>query len=206
MVTNKASGMVVVFFGLTASGKSYLAEAWADLRGCTRFNTDVVRKSLAESHPHLQSDRGIDKGIYSPEFSRKTYERLLVLAEKALAGKSTVCVVLDGTYQRRRERQRVVERLAGYADVYFVCCRCCEAVTRARLGARRLDAKAVSDGTLDVYLSQREKFESPMEIPPDHLLELDTNASLEYLIVRLERFLGRSVPRRATGGKAGGDD
>lgn len=206
MVTSQAEKKVVVFFGLTASGKSYLAKAWAGLRGCDRFNTDVIRKTLAAADPHPRSDRGIDRGIYSPEFSRKTYERLLVLAENALAGKAAACVVLDGTYLRRGERQRVVERFAGKDEVYFVCCGCSEAVTRARLADRRLDAEAVSEGTLEVYLSQREKFEKPVEIPPDRLLELDTDASLEYLIVRLDRFLDGFVPDRATDGKAGGND
>lgn len=182
---------VVVFFGMTASGKSYLAGEWARRRGYPYFNTDVVRKELvARIFPTIQlQEQGVDKGLYSPEFSRKTYDALLDCAEKALADGAFRYVVLDGSYQLKSERKRVVEKFSGQFGVYFILCHCSEAVTRERLKKRLLNDSAVSDGNLEVYLKQKRKFDKPVEISSEQLLELDTNASLEYLIFRLEHFL-----------------
>lgn len=193
MNTGHFSQTVVVFFGMTASGKSYLSAAWAKRRQCIRFNTDVVRKeSIARMAGLQRSGQGINQGIYTPELTRRTYDRLLDLAETSLAARSRDCVVLDGSYQLALERKRVMGRLGNRARVYFVYCHCSEAVTRKRLAGRLADQAAVSDGNIDVYLYQCRKFEKPTEIGPGQLLELDTDAPVGYLIDRLEQFLSSS--------------
>lgn len=192
--------MIVVFFGMTASGKSYLASAWARRRGFSYFNTDVIRKELGSIESGMVFEKGLDKGLYSREFSRKTYDCLLDRAERALAENSCRAVILDGSYQSAGERKRVLERFAAQARVSFILCRCSEALTRKRLRQRILDDSTVSDGNLEVYQKQRKCFDSPTEIPSGKLLELDTSASLEYLIDRLERFLSTSdLPAAADG-------
>jgi len=183
--------MVVVFFGMAASGKSYLSQAWAEQRGCARFNTDVVRKrdiagGMVAGRPTVS---GIGQGIYTAEFSRRTYMRLLTLAEQALADPARRCVILDGSYQLEQERRQVIERFSAVANVSFIYCFCSEHVTRGRLDLRRREEAAVSDATLEVYLHQCRTFEKPREIPGRQLLELDTDAPLEYLIGRVEQFL-----------------
>lgn len=184
--------MVVVFFGMTASGKSYLAKAWAQRQGCCYFNTDVVRKELGALEPGRVFEQGLDKGLYSREFNRKTYDRLLACAERVLMEATFRCVVLDGSFHSAAERKLVLERLSGQARVCFILCRCSESLTRKRLQERLLDDSAVSDGNLDVYLKQKKCFDAPAEIPSGKMLELDTGASLEYLIERLEHFLSSS--------------
>jgi predicted kinase len=185
---------VVVFFGLTASGKSYLAKRWSERNGYPYFNTDVIRKSLAGLDAATQCNEPLSAGIYSSEYSRRTYDTLLELAFKAGEDKSTARVVLDGSFQNRVERRKVCERFLGISKVYFVLCRCAENITKKRLLERVLDPAAVSDGRWDIYLQQKKKFDKPNELSPEQLLELDTNASLEYLIDRLEIFL--SMPGR----------
>lgn len=200
--THSGRQIVVVFFGMTASGKSYLARAWAERHGYPYLNTDVVRKELAGIAATRSCPQEIDKGLYSPEFSRKTYERLLDRGERALAEDAFPCVILDGSYQLQSERRRVLERFADRYSVFFVFCRCGDAVTRTRLAERLLDDEAVSDGRLEIYLRQKKIFEDPREIPPERLLELDTNASLEYLIGCVEHFLSTSGPSTAACGKS----
>ncbi|SHO46201.1 AAA family ATPase [Desulfopila aestuarii] len=184
---------ILVFFGMTGSGKSYLSTAWAQNHGCQRLNTDVVRKEyIIKTNSRQLTEKGIDKGIYTPELTRRTYEQLLDLTEKALADPSSSCVVLDGSFQRASDRRQLVERFHGRASMFFIFCHCNEHVTRSRLGIRRADPMSVSDGDLDVYLHQLTKFENPTEIQHRMLLELDTDASLEYLIDRLDCFLART--------------
>jgi len=78
------AGRVLVFFGMIATGKSYLAAAWAKRHGCSYYNSDRVRKELAGLVPESRQGVAVDQGIYSRDFSRKTYDRLLLLAEKDL--------------------------------------------------------------------------------------------------------------------------
>lgn len=200
--TDSSRQMLVVFFGMTASGKSYLAEAWAKTRGCQHFNTDVVRKESAGRDLAQFNGDELDEGIYSPESTRRTYDLLLDYADKAFAADSSACVVLDGSYQRRSERAKVVKRFADRLDMYFILCGCSESVTRARLQERLQDDTAVSDGNLDVYIRQQKTFEAPVEIHSEKLLELDTSASLEYLIDRLEQFLSTSGLQAAACGNS----
>ncbi|MFV0438091.1 MAG: AAA family ATPase [Desulfopila sp.] len=181
---------VVVFFGMTASGKSHLSTAWARRHHCARFNTDVVRKrDIARPGEREDGGRGIHQGIYTAAYSRRTYRRLLELAAQALARSACHCVVLDGSYQLLTLRKQLIARFARRCQVYFIYCHCSEAVTRRRLAERRDDVTAVSDGDIEVYRYQCRQFEQPVEIDSRHLLVLDTDAPLEYLIDRLEAFL-----------------
>lgn len=185
---------IVIFFGMTGSGKSYLSTAWARKHGCLRLNTDVVRKECIAGASGAQPvEKGIEKGLYTPELSRRTYEQLLELTDMALADSESPCVVVDGSFQRASERGRLVARFHGRAALFFICCRCSDNVTRSRLAMRRADPCSVSDGDLVVYLHQLAKFENPTEIPRAQLLELDTDAPLEYLIDRLEKFLAEAT-------------
>ena len=177
---------VIVFFGLTASGKSHLSGAWARRHNLKRFNTDVVRKGLA---PLAETTGlGIGQGIYGQDFTRKTYDRLLDLAEETLAG-GAVQVVLDGSYLLAEERLRLIRRFARRADSYFILCWCSEEMTRQRLELRAREKDAVSDGTLEIYRHQQTIFVRPGESAEDRLLKLDTDAPLEDLMDRLDQFL-----------------
>jgi uncharacterized protein len=182
---------VLVFFGMIAAGKSYLAAAWARHHGCAYYNSDRVRKELAGLIPESRQAAAVDQGIYSREFSRKTYDQLLILAEQDLEANPGACVVLDGSYQVRGERQRVQENLEGKASVLFVHCICPEEVMRERMERRQRDPQAVSDGRWEVYLQQKARFEMPSELRPEQLLTIDTNQSLDALLILLDEWIMR---------------
>ena len=186
-----AAGKVLVFFGMIATGKSYLAAAWARRHGCAYYNSDRIRKELAGLVPESRQAAAVDQGIYSQEFSRRTYDQLLILAEQDLDIKPGACVVLDGSYQARCERQRVQESLAGKAGVLFVHCICSEEMMRERMEQRQHDPQAVSDGRWEVYLQQKVRFEMPSELRPEQLLTIDTNQPLDTLLILLDEWIER---------------
>ena len=190
-----AAGRVLVFFGMIATGKSYLAAAWARQHGCGYYNSDRVRKEIAGLVPESRQGAAVDQGIYSQDFSRKTYDQLLVLAEQDLGATPGACVVLDGSYQARCERQRVQERLAGKARVFFVQCICSEVVMRERMEQRQHDPQAVSDGRWEVYLQQKTRFEVPLEIGPEQLITINTHQTLDALLVVLDEWMDRVDPQ-----------
>jgi len=187
-LSNKVTGegRVLVFFGMIASGKSFLAAAWAKRHGCSYYNSDRVRKELAGLALNSRQAEAVDQGIYSRDFSRRTYDQLLLLAERDLEKNSGSCVVLDGSYQSRDERERVLKQLSGKVRVVFVHCVCPEEVMRTRMEQRQGDPQAVSDGRWEIYLEQKRRFEAPVELGWKQLITLHTDQPLEMLLVDLD--------------------
>ena len=176
-----------VFFGLIASGKSTLAQAWAARHKMHYYNSDVVRKELAGLTSTADRKESFDKGIYSPEFSQKTYQALLERAAALLDRGQDV--VLDASYQSREERKRVKAfALAHNARPRFVLCICPEEEMKRRMELRAQDPAAVSDGRWEVYLKQKERFEAPDELQQDQLIRLNTDVPLEEALNKLERI------------------
>ncbi|MDK9706745.1 MAG: AAA family ATPase [Desulforhopalus sp.] len=180
---------VVVFFGLVASGKSFVAKAWAHKHQFPYYNTDVVRKGLAGIRATDARPEARDEGIYSKAFSRLTYDALVDLALHDLADPAVSWVVLDGSYHARAERDRVRARFDGLARVVFILCSCGEDVTKTRLAKRAADPAAVSDGRWEIYLQQKENFEEPEELPSWQLNRLDTNKEVDSLLTFLDCLL-----------------
>jgi predicted kinase len=77
----KTTPVLYVFFGMIATGKSTLSQAWAWHKQLRCYNSDWVRKELAGISPTASRRSTIDSGIYSKEFSQKTYSALLARAE-----------------------------------------------------------------------------------------------------------------------------
>lgn len=177
---------IVVFMGATASGKSFLASRWAADNGFPYFNTDVVRKSLAGlSNPSQSCSTGLNRGVYTAEFSRRTYEAMQEKARTAIVERQCECVVLDGSYLKRSYREQLVEAFKG-RRICFVYCFCSEQTAAKRLAERAEDSGAVSDGTMEVYRQQQEHLELPSESEGCQLLKLDTDQPVGYLISWLD--------------------
>lgn len=173
--------VLFVFMGLIASGKSSLAQALAKNYGLAAYNSDVVRKELAGLNKTDKAGTSFDGGIYTPEFSRRTYDELLQRAAADLAqGRS---VILDASYHKAAERRKVLEFCQSQPMEYlFILCRASEEETRRRLALRARDPKAVSDGTLAIYQKQQELFEYPDEVAADHLIDLLTDRPINELL------------------------
>lgn len=180
---------IMVFFGLIASGKSTLAEQFARQHHLPYYNTDRVRKELAGLAAAAHRPDGYQQGIYSSEFSRRTYQALLDLAVADIrAGRPGA--VLDGSYHRQAEREQV-RRLAAELEIpcAFILCQCGDEEVKRRLAERALDPQAVSDGRWEIYLTQKEKFEAPAEVPAADLVIMNTEAPVADLLEQLARQL-----------------
>ena len=177
-----------IFFGLIATGKSTVAQAWAERQGLSYYNSDVVRKELAGLTPQTHQRETADQGIYTSEFTAKTYAALLERAEEHLAqGRG---VVLDASYQHQadRDRVRVLAQRLG-VRLYCILCVCPEEEMKRRMAQRALDPLAVSDGRWEIYLKQKERFEAPTELAPDQLITLSTDLPVEAVLQQLSAQL-----------------
>jgi predicted kinase len=185
--------LLVVIFGLMGVGKSTVAKALGGARGWPVIASDVVRKALAGLAPTTRAHFKFGHGIYTEDYSRKTYAEMQRRAAELLdEGHSRV--ILDASFKSSVERARVreVARERG-AITAFVYCYCPKEVVRQRLLKRAENSGAISDGRLELLDMQTEDFE-PLTGADQPLLRLDTGQDLEKVLQEVNEFLdGLSV-------------
>jgi predicted kinase len=179
--------LVLVVFGLMGSGKSSRSRALAAALKWPVIHSDAVRKRLAGLKPTDRVPVEFGQGIYGADFSACTYDEMLRQAEAHLvAGRN---VILDGSYKRAAERDRVRQLARGHeARVAFVYCECPPEVARERLGIRLTDPEAISDGRVDLFFDQARDFDAfaPEDRP---LLRLDTTREPAVVLDDLKSFV-----------------
>ncbi|MGH3660688.1 MAG: AAA family ATPase [Micromonosporaceae bacterium] len=146
---------LIVVGGLPGSGKSTLAGALADRLGAVLHSSDRTRKSLAGIDPMQRAGAAYQEGIYTPEWTDRTYDAMLERAGPLLAqGES---VVLDASFAARRHRE-AAEQLAGQtaSDLVAVRCEAPDELIRERVATR---APGPSDADLPVVEEMAAEFD-----------------------------------------------
>ncbi|MFI6494443.1 AAA family ATPase [Streptomyces sp. NPDC050564] len=161
--------------GLPGSGKSTLSGALADRLGVTLLSSDRLRKELAGIPAEESAAAGYGEGLYTPEWTAKTYAALLERASALLsAGES---VVLDATWSHAGQReaaQRTAERTS--ADLVALHCQVPDDVSAARLNTR---GPGASDAHVDVATAM-----AAAEPPWAEAVTVDTSGPLEAAVVQ----------------------
>ena len=136
---------LVVVGGAPGSGKTTLAGGVADRLGYVTINSDRVRKELAGVDPEEPAADAFGAGLYSSDWSRRTYGEMLRRARLLLGmGES---VVLDATFGRDEQRSLAVE----LADAVSADLAVFECVLPAEEAERRISARVgVSDADADI--------------------------------------------------------
>lgn len=184
--------IITVFFGLTGSGKSYLAGRWAVAHELYYLNSDEVRKQISGVAPASRHHIPFNEGLYSPEMTRRTYHTMVNMAVEQSDRDGFAGAVLDGSYGKADQRDQVV---AAFADAYrlvFIYCYCSEQVTRYRFSLRAEDKQAVSDGRWEIYVGQKRFFTVPEHIEGADLIKIDTDKAVEALIEEVDEVIGFS--------------
>ncbi len=146
---------VIVVFGLSGSGKSYVARILHEEWGYEWLRSDVIRKELAGIPANEEAKAEFGGGIYTESMTEKVYNLMVSRAKEVVerGGK----VVLDATFLKRWQRKLVKE---AFPDTLFVWVYADEEVVRRRLK----DREDVSDADFGIYLKQKEVFEPPEEV------------------------------------------
>ncbi|MFZ5448629.1 MAG: AAA family ATPase [Thermodesulfobacteriota bacterium] len=179
--------LIVVIFGLMGTGKSSRSRALAKSTGWPVIHSDAVRKTLAGLKPTDRVPVDFGQGIYNEDFSTRTYSEMLRLARDYL--NSGQNVILDGSYKRAQERDRVRQLAKEQgAKIVFVYCECPANVARERLGIRLTDPEAISDGRVELFEAQARDFDPIM---PENrpLLRLDTTRDPDVVLEDLKNFV-----------------
>jgi aminoglycoside phosphotransferase family enzyme/predicted kinase len=161
---------LILIGGLPGTGKSTLALGLAEKAGLEVIRSDAVRKELAGLQPHASAADDWHAGIYTHEWTERTYDACLLRAKTALFdGKR---VIVDASFASESLRTRFIEagRALSVPVIWFVCQASPEQV-RERLAQRRGD---VSDASFAIYERARGSWEPPRPGSAAALVEIDT--------------------------------
>ena len=168
--------VLVIMHGLSGSGKTWLSERLMAALPAIRVRSDIERKRLSGLDETADSESGIGSGIYSPESSAETYERLYTLADSLLAAGHHV--VLDAAFleKKRRVSARSVASSLGLTSV-LVCADAPVDVLRARIEKRAKQKDEASEADLAVLEHQLKTVEMPA--PGEAALNVDTSDEID---------------------------
>lgn len=177
---------LILVCGLTGAGKTTVAQELARRWGLAFISSDQVRKELAGIAATEHQYVPFGQGIYSPEFSQRTYQTMLQRATEELSQGSSV--VLDATFRRAGERLQAVALARSLGvETWVVECVLEEGEVRRRLEERVRQGGSVSDSRWELYGPMQEQWESVEEVPPSRYLRVDTRPALQEVMPRLSR-------------------
>ncbi|HEY55032.1 MAG TPA: AAA family ATPase [Dehalococcoidia bacterium] len=179
----RARPMLFITVGLVGTGKTTLAQALAGRLGLAVISSDVTRKQLAGIPVTEHRFDEFDSGIYSAEFTRQTYDKMLSEAKSILGAGGPV--ILDASFTKAEERLKakgLAEEMG--ADFFIIECTLDEETIKERL-KKRLHRETTSDGRWEIYQSQKPVFEPVVEAsPPKHVI-IDTSRPIEESVRRV---------------------
>ncbi len=181
---------LILMFGASGSGKSWLSERLGPALGAVRIRSDRERKRIAGLAATARVGTAAGVALYSDAHSERTYARLAACTLDALAGGLTV--IVDAAFRepaRRRDFAALAAR-AG-APLLIVECRAAPAVLLERLAARERDNRDPSDAGAEVLAQQLAR---PAELDATeqlHAVRVDTtelapSTAIEMVRARLE--------------------
>ena len=136
----------------------------------------------------MRADYGA--GIYSEEFTRRTYAALIEHARTHLERGQGV--IIDATFRHPAERREIMEiALRAGFPLLFVECRAASHLVLRRLRERETSSGEVSDADAGVYLRQHDDFVALDEIPQACRVVVNTAHSLARTIDEIEAALAR---------------
>jgi hypothetical protein len=181
---------LIITCGLMGTGKTTIAKELAETNGWELISSDTVRKELAgiPSTQHQYEKWG--KGIYSSEFSRKTYERMNEIAENYLKNGSSV--VMDACYGKKTERASVyaVAKATG-ADFTCIELVCSDGELKRRLTTRTSERGSISDGRWEIFSDQKANFEKIDDFRKEEQMVVDGSKPKEELVKQIMHEVGR---------------
>lgn len=167
--TQPKTGQLFLMSGLSGAGKSTTARQLARRSRAIHIRSDAVRKHLGG----IPLDQRGDAALYTPEMTRKTYERLLALG-LALA-QDGYTVILDAKYDRSSLRQAAIaQTIAHQLPLKILYCTAPLDVLTQRVRQRTGD---IADATPDVLATQ--SFEPFTSAESEYVKTLDTTQNIE---------------------------
>ena len=178
-LTQEPTPFLLITHGVSGSGKSRRTGQLLEIfPGTIRLRSDVERKRLFGLGPLDDSGSTLGRGLYTPDASARTYQRLHDLADGLLAASHPVLV--DATFMKRAHRQPFRD-LAARHDVPFILLDCIAdpETLRARVVTRRARGDDAAEANIDV-LERQLRHDEPPAID-ENPLKTDGDTDVERL-------------------------
>ena len=166
--------VLIIMCGLTGSGKSSLAEVMASRITAKIFKSDAIRKDLAGIDRTEHHEAPFGQGLYTQDWTEKTYASLL--EKGACELRDGQPVLLDASFLKRKHRLQA-RQTADKLQAHLVCvqCLCPREVVRKRMVQREQVSGVASDGRWDVYQGQESLFEPLTDMDESSLIQVRTD-------------------------------
>jgi predicted kinase len=146
---------MILIGGLPGSGKSTLSRGLAERGSFQVIRSDVVRKELAGLSPTTANRPAIDQGLYSSEWTQRTYTECLKRAEQLLFEGGRV--IIDASFAKQDHRTMFIDAALHWGVLLvLLVCRTPPEVARERIARRTGDA---SDADVSVYERIRDRWD-----------------------------------------------
>jgi uncharacterized protein len=148
-----APAVLMITHGYSGSGKSMFSRCLVELVGAIQIRSDVERKRLHGLSAASKAAAPFEAGLYQPEATEKTYDRLRQLAGQVIG--SGLPVIVDAAFLKKEQRQ-LFEKLAHDLGVPFFIfdLRAKEATLQQRIVSRTKLGLDPSDAGLEVLAHQ----------------------------------------------------
>jgi predicted kinase len=207
LATDAQRPALVLIGGLPGAGKSSLARGLADLARFEVVGSDTVRKELAGLSPSVSARADLDAGLYTPEWTDRTYEECAARARDVLRDGGRV--IVDASFGIERRRRQLLEVAADLGvPAAFLACQASDAEAERRLTTRRLDP---SDADVEVRRHLAASWQEPSEATAACTVPLDTEGPTVDAVQRACAALAHrglaqppvAAPHRAAGPATG---
>ena len=167
---------LILLCGLTGTGKTTIANVLAAEVDMKVISSDIARKKLAHIPTSEHRFEEFGKGIYTEEFTEKTYSEMIKQAEFFL--KKGVSLILDATFQKSKHRQAAAElaKKSG-AEFHIIACTASDDIIRQRLEKRAKEEGVASDGRWEIYEKQKQGYE---QIQESHIT-IETSSNIDMI-------------------------
>jgi aminoglycoside phosphotransferase family enzyme/predicted kinase len=176
----KEKPLLLIMAGLVGTGKTTVAEALGRSLRLVVISSDITRKKLAGISPTEHRFEQFSGGIYSEDFTRRTYGEMFAQARELLfQGQS---VILDASFKKRQDRLQA-KKLAdeAKADFFVIECTLDEETAKGRL-EKRLKEGSTSDGRWEIFEQQKQDFDKITEFQSKNHIILDTSQPMSNIV------------------------
>ena len=143
---------LILMHGPSGSGKSWMSERLVPEVRAVRIRSDLERKRLAGIGATASAAAAVRQGIYSAEFSHRTYSRVADCAEYCLS--AGLNVIVDAAFLEAADRE-IFRTLARHMGAGFLIVSC--QADSISLAAHILERSARRDDTSDATLAVLDK-------------------------------------------------
>jgi len=161
--------MILIVFGLPATGKTYLAKHAAKEIDAVHLNTDIIRKKINK------------QGEYDEQSKELVYDHLM--NEMIRHAQNNEDVIVDGTFQKKKHRDQFGQEARKHSrEVYFVETCASEKTVRQRMQSDRENSEA----DYKVYKKIKYTFRQMKE---PHLVLCTDENDVKELIQKLKIYI-----------------